>query len=100
MSDAQAESRAEWKGRLVALLRPHLKDGEDERSSAIAAVLMTLEAAHNQGMREAASFCRQVGTAAHRHGEVARALAEGIEALAKKATAEAAAAARQRQADP
>jgi hypothetical protein len=98
MSDAQPENRAEWKDRLVALLRPHLKD--DERSSAIAAVLMTLEAAHNQGLREAASFCRQVGTAAHRHGEVAKALAEGIEALAKQATAEATHAARQRPAEP
>lgn len=100
MSDAQPESRAEWKARLVALLKPHLKDDERERSSAIAAVLMALEAAHNQGLREGALFCRQVGSTAHRYGEVAKALADGIEVLAKQATAEAAEAARERQADP
>lgn len=75
MSDAQQENRAEWKAHFVALLKPHLKGGDDERSSAIAAVLMTLEAAHNQGLREAASFCRQVATTTHRRCEVAKALA-------------------------
>lgn len=100
MPDIQPDNDAEWKSRLVALLKPHLKDNEGERSSAVAAVLMALEAAHSQGLREAASFCRQVATTAHRHGEVARTLADGIEALAEQATAEATDAARERQAEP
>lgn len=100
MPDIQPENDAEWKSGLVALLKPHLKDDEDERSNAIAAVLTALETAHNRGLREAALFCREVATTTHRHGEVARALADGIEALAKRATAEADDAARQRQAEP
>jgi hypothetical protein len=59
---------------------------------------MALEAAHGEGLREAALFCRHVATTAHRHGEVAKALADGIEALAKQATAEADDATRQQQA--
>jgi hypothetical protein len=90
MSNAQPEHRAEWKGRLVALLKPHLKHDEGERSGAIEAALSALEAAHGEGLREAASFCRQVATTAHRHGEVARALAEGIEAQAKQEDTDAA----------
>lgn len=61
--------------------------------------MSTLEAAHGEGLREAALFCRQVGITAHRHGEVAKALADGIEALARREDAEADDAVRQRQAD-
>lgn len=100
MTDRSPGASAAWKVCLLALLKPHLKDDEVGRSSAIDAVLMALEAAHNQGLREAALFCRQVATTTHRHGEVAKALAKGIEALAKQATAEATDAARQRQEDP
>ncbi len=96
MSDLQSENRAAWKARLVTILKPHLRGDEDGPSDAVEAVLAALEAAHREGLREAASFCRQVATAAHRQGEVAKAPADGIEALAKQtAVAEAA---RQRQA--
>lgn len=100
MIDPAPEASAEWKGRLVALLKPHLKDDEDERSIALDAVLSALETAYGEGLRDAASFCRQVSTTSHRFGEVASALAEGIDALAKQATAEVADAAQQRHADP
>lgn len=95
MTDTNPGDRAEWMVHLLAFLQPHLKDEAGDRSGAIDAVLLALEAAHSEGLHDAASFCRQVATAAHRHGEVAKALADGIEALAKQAAV--AEAARKRQ---
>ncbi len=100
MSDDTPEARAIRKAQLVAFLTPHLRGNADERNSVLNAVLTALDTAHSEGLRHAARFCREVGTNARRHGEVAKALADGIELLAKREDERSAEAARKWQDEP
>ena len=100
MSEDTPEARAEWKAQLVAFLIPHLKGDKAERNSALNAVLTAIDTAHSEGLRLAARFCREVGTNARRHGEVAKVLAEEIEAIAAREDVRSAKAARKWQDEP
>lgn len=61
---------------------------------------MALDAAHAEGLRHAARFCRTVGTGAQQHGEAAKALAAVIDTMAAQVDEEAAEAARRWQEEP
>jgi len=100
MSTNTPEARAEWKVQLVAMLLPQLKGGKAERDSVVNAVLTAIDTSHSEGLRLAARFCREVGTNARRHGEVAKVLAEEIEAIAAREDVRSAKAARKWQDEP
>ncbi|MCX4195195.1 hypothetical protein OMR07_06085 [Methylobacterium organophilum] len=100
MSGDTPEARAIWKAQLVAFLVPYLKGTQAERNGALNAVLTAIDTSHSEGLRHAARFCREVGTNARRHGEVAKALADGIELLAKREDERSAEAARKWQDEP
>jgi hypothetical protein len=100
MTGDTPEARTEWKVRLVAFLLPHLKGNAAERDSALNAVLMALDAAHAEGLRRAARFCRIVAAGAEEHGEAADALASSLETTASHEDAETLERARKWQDEP
>lgn len=78
------ETRAEWKLELVAFLLPQLKGSDAERTSTINRVIAALGAAHSEGLRQAALFCREIGRGSPRDEKIANVLAIGIEEMVQQ----------------
>ena len=84
MSMDAPEIRPEWKLDLIAFLLPQLRGSDAERTSTINTVIVALDTAHSEGLRQAASFCREIGRGSRRDEEIARVLAVGIERMTQQ----------------